>query len=103
MCSWPSFRDFLAQHSPAFEVMVLVASCIPALLSTKKLWRESEEEKGFKKAWRFTELSFLWILPALIFFSSKATDWASDRAVRDAIADAATACQPAERSQSKRA
>jgi hypothetical protein len=76
-------RDFLARHSAASELLVLIASCIPALLTSKKLWEEIKSDKGFKKAWRWTEFIFLWILPVIVFLSTKAIDWASEGVIND--------------------
>jgi hypothetical protein len=62
-----SFHDFLARHSSAGETIVLMASCIPAAIGTKKLWKEAKEEKGFKKTWRWTELIFFGFCPLWSF------------------------------------
>jgi hypothetical protein len=77
-----SFHDFLARHSEAGEFIVLVATCVPAALSTRKLWQEISKTKGIGKTWHWTELVFLWLLPGMVFFSTKAVDWASDDAIR---------------------
>ena len=77
-----SIRDFLSQHSASGELIVLIASCIPAALTTKKLWREITEAKGLNRIWRWTEMGFLWLLPVMVFLSTKAVDWASDDALR---------------------
>jgi hypothetical protein len=81
--SYHQFRDCLANHSAAGEFVLLILSCVPALLGTKKLWSEFNEEKGLKRAWRITELVLLWLLPVVVFCSTKATDWASEDSVRD--------------------
>ena len=77
-----SFHEFLARHSSAGEFIVLVASCIPAALGTRKLLQEIKEKNGIKKAWCWTELVFFWLLPVMFFLSTKAVDWASDDALR---------------------
>ena len=82
-----SFHDFLARHSSAGEVIVLIASGIPAALGTRKLLQEASEDKGIKKAWRWTELAFFWLLPVMVFFSTKAVDWASDDALKNVKAE----------------
>lgn len=76
-------RDFLARHSSCGEAMLMLLSFVPALLETKKLWKEIKEEKGFRKTKHWAALICCWLLPVIVFVSTRATDWSSEDAVRD--------------------
>ena len=63
--------------------MVFLASCIPAIMFTRKFAQETHKDKGWKKVRPLAELLFIWFLPALVLLSTRATDWSSDDALNE--------------------
>jgi hypothetical protein len=82
MFVWISFRDLAANQSLFLEWIVLIASLVPALLTHREFCEKIREAKGFKKGMRRAELGFLWLLPVLVFASTKASEWSSEIAAR---------------------
>ncbi|MEJ0091829.1 MAG: hypothetical protein WDM80_19030 [Limisphaerales bacterium] len=79
MNCWNHIRDFLSNHSDELEIIGLIGSILPAWFNTKRLWTESRHEIGWVKRWHITEIFLLWALPFIFFFSTKATDWTSEK------------------------
>jgi hypothetical protein len=82
MLTWIFLHNLAANHSLLLEYVVLIASCIPVLLTHREFCEKIKKAKKFRK-WRLViELSLLWLLPVLVFVSSKASDWASENRIR---------------------